>query len=1042
MKKNILSKVLTLGVVTTPILVGITLINTSNVDSKQDTSIPLSSNVKNNEKNSVLKTPKVPENGIIDPTFVSELITYKKNTITNWDGSLVESDFTNALAVGRGAFKNRTEVTSITSPLSVQSIGADAFSGTSNLKTISILGAHSLASDCFAGMTGVVERGVKMTYNGNYVTYDKIPSWGIEPKYVYITPPNPPPLVTNGIITKKFVEELITWKTVIANDSLGPYVGFLDKYDFEGATTIDTDAFGISSIKSVVLPQSVKTIKPYAFNGASNLTTISALSVTNIENNGLSNNKFAEGGIKLTYSENIKPGNIPNWGTDSRFVSIVGSPDKPANTNIITNVFIKELTPYKISQTNGIWDGSFVESDFVSANTVATNAFQNNTQVTSIEFPTTVKTINTEAFSGASNLTTISALGATSVAANAFAGMTNISDNGIKLSYSENIIIDNIVLWGTIPEKVLILNFPPPLTLNGIITKEFIVELTVYKKYMANKNLRAWNGSFVESDFINATIVATNAFQNNTEVTSIEFPFTVKTINTNAFTGASNLKTISALGATSVAANAFAGIEGINNKGITLQWSEEDNILINFAEYWGTIPIKVDIITLELPKVPTNGNINAEFIVKLSLYKKSQAPNGVWDGSFIESDFTGAISVGSDAFKDNISITSIILPITVKSIGRNAFNGATKLTNVSAPGVTSILDNAFLGTTSLLKIELSYTNFLRDSWVKWGLEITQSNFDKIEWINPPYAEPNFEALPSDPNDPTRKIVDVAFIQNIVLYEDFKLIDGFSGEINPKYLQNVTIDDGAFEMNPSIGPKIKKINLDTSIKFLGNEPLRGSDIETINISINHYPSTGTLGLEQNKFNGLSWTDIDKLLNGGEGVFDALTNKKLFIAKSLNEGLTKMGIIEAKNLNGYTSIAANAFGETVNEIHLPDNFDNITTDREAFTSATNLKEIFIPASSKITPTEFFENYNIKPDVNVKSEGIQQALSDELQNSFIVLAISFSGIIILFISIVSLIFYSNKRKITKFEEMNLQLKKENEENEIEPISDEISE
>ena len=1037
MKKKHLLKVLTLVAIVSPILIGSTLINTTNIVSKKDDS--LSSILKNNE-NPSLKAPIIPA-GIITPNVVDKIIAFKQQT-PNWDGSLVGTDFIGAVMVFQGAFQNRNEITSITLPTTVTSIGGDAFNGASNLKTISALGAWNIDFDAFSGTQSIIEKGIRLSYSTNVQAKDII-NWGTQLKYVYIIPSNPPPLVANGIITKEFIDELNIYKKTW-EDAFGEYDGSFYAYDFEGATTVNNDAFSnqLFPATSVVFPLSVKTIKSYALNGANQLKNISALGVTNIENNGLSNNQVVENGIKLTYSENIKPGNIPNWGTDPQFVSIAGSPEKPANTNIITNDFIKELTPYKISQANGIWNGSFVESDFVSATTVATNAFQNNTQVTSIEFPSTVKTINTNAFNGASNLKIISALGATSIATNAFAGIGGINNKGIKLRYSQNIIIDNIVSWGTTPEKVSIANLPPPIALNGIITKEFIAELTVYKKYMANRNLRAWDGSFVESDFIRANTVATNAFQNNNEVTSITLPISVKKINTNAFSGASNLKTISALGAISVDANAFAGIDGINNKGIRLTWSEKNNILVSFAQHWGTTTDKLDIILLELPKVPQNGDITAEFIIELSRYKRSVSIDGNWDGSFIEADFEGAISVGNAAFENNLVLTSIALPSSVITIATNAFNGASALTTISAPGVTRILDNAFLGTTSLLKIELSYEKILRDSWVNWGLEITQSNFDKIEWINPPYAEPNFEALPSDPNDPTHKIVNVAFIQNIVLYEDFKLIDGFSGEINPKYLQNVTIDDGAFEMNPSIGPKIKKIDLNDSIKFLGTEPLRGSDIETINISIDHYPLTGTLGLEQTKFNGLSWENYEKLLNGGEGVFDALTNKKLFIAKSLDEGLTNMGIIEAKNLNGYTSIAANSFGETVDEIHLPDNFDSITTDREAFTSATNLKEIFIPASSKITPTEFFENYNIKPDVNVKSEGIQQALSDELQNSFIVLAISFSGIIILFISIVSLIFYSNKRKITKFEEMNLQLKKESEENEIESISDEISE
>jgi len=60
--------------------------------------------------------------------------------------------------------------------------------------------------------------------------------------------------------------------------------------------------------------------------------------------------------------------------------------------------------------------------------------------------------------------------------------------------------------------------------------------------------------------------------------------------------------------------------------------------------------------------------------------------------------------------------------------------------------------------------------------------------------------------------------------------------------------------------------------------------------------------------------------------------------LFIAKLINQGLLTSTIISEKNLKGYTSIVANAFGNNVTEIFLPNNF-NTSTDVDAFKSATN-------------------------------------------------------------------------------------------------------
>jgi hypothetical protein len=80
-----------------------------------------------------------------------------------------------------------------------------------------------------------------------------------------------------------------------------------------------------------------------------------------------------------------------------------------------------------------------LESDFVGATTIAANAFENNNEITSITLPNTVRSIGADAFSGASSLTSVSALGVTDIGNGAFAGTTSITPGGIKLTYSETI---------------------------------------------------------------------------------------------------------------------------------------------------------------------------------------------------------------------------------------------------------------------------------------------------------------------------------------------------------------------------------------------------------------------------------------------------------------------------------------------------------------------------------------------------------------------------------------------------------------------------
>ncbi len=167
---------------------------------------------------------------------------------------------------------------------------------------------------------------------------------------------------------------------------------------------------------------------------------------------------------------------------------------------------------------------------------------------------------------------------------------------------------------------------------------------------------------------------------------------------------ASCLTTISALGATSIGDNAFAGtngITGIEPNKIKLTYSAEINN--TKATDWDTIIDKLLITNAPtLPTIPANGIITPKFVNQLITYEKFLlATDVIWDGVLVANDFSGATSVAHEAFYNNTEITSIILPIEVLSISANAFEGITALTTISALGATSIGNGAFVGTTKI-----------------------------------------------------------------------------------------------------------------------------------------------------------------------------------------------------------------------------------------------------------------------------------------------------------------------------------------------------
>jgi hypothetical protein len=74
MKKNILSKILTSGIITIPILVGISLISNYNIASNKNISL-------NTNRTKTIIEPLIPTDGIISKEFVTELIAYKKSVL-------------------------------------------------------------------------------------------------------------------------------------------------------------------------------------------------------------------------------------------------------------------------------------------------------------------------------------------------------------------------------------------------------------------------------------------------------------------------------------------------------------------------------------------------------------------------------------------------------------------------------------------------------------------------------------------------------------------------------------------------------------------------------------------------------------------------------------------------------------------------------------------------------------------------------------------------------------------------------------------------
>ena len=117
--------------------------------------------------------------------------------------------------------------------------------------------------------------------------------------------------------------------------------------------------------------------------------------------------------------------------------------------------------------------------------------------------------------------------------------------------------------------------------------------------------------------------------------------------------------------------------------------------------------------SMNLYLVDNNGHLDlSEYEGKITTieagaFSKVEIENGINSLSSIVLP-KGITTIGDDAFSYNTNLTSIKIPNTVTSIGKRAFQGCTNLTSIEIPDtVTYIGDHCFSGCNRLQKIKLS-----------------------------------------------------------------------------------------------------------------------------------------------------------------------------------------------------------------------------------------------------------------------------------------------------------------------------------------------
>ena len=476
--------------------------------------------------------------------------------------------------------------------------------------------------------------------------------------------------------------------TSLASVTIAGTVTSIGNYAFSGCTSLTSVTIpnsvtsigsyvfsGCTSLTSVTIPNSVKSIGDYAFSDCTSLTSVTIPnSVTSIGSNAFYNTAY--------YNDES------NWNNGALYISdclinIIDDFDSTTDYTIkggtriiacsafgdctnLTSVTIpdsvKNIGSYAFSDCASLTSITIPDS----VTSIGVYAFSDCTSLTSVTIPNSVKSIGSYAFDNCSNLKSVNYNG-TKAKWKSISGYSNVSQiikctDGIYAN-SNTIIIDSVKY-----------------RLNDDYTAEVI-------SYSGTPgNITILESVAYEGFTFKVTSIGSSAFKNCTSLTSVTIPNSVTSIGSSAFIGCSNLKSVNYNGTKAK----WKSISGYSNVSQIIKctdgiYANSNTIIINSVKY----------------------RLNDDYTAQVISYSGTPENITISECVSYEGITFKVTSIGSSAFNNCSSLTSVTIPNSVTSIGSSAFSGCTSLASVTIPNsVTNISCDAFNGCSKLKKIEI------------------------------------------------------------------------------------------------------------------------------------------------------------------------------------------------------------------------------------------------------------------------------------------------------------------------------------------------